>query len=108
MVKYKIMFFHYKDLIQIYITFGSCIYRLVNKATNVEYVNRIPPGMSDEQHDYSEIYTPTGNEDERLRQPPGATGISWDRCGDTPNSIHGAASVVGASTGTTTTNESCR
>ena len=64
--------------------------------------------MSDEQHDYSEIYTPTGNEDERLRQPPGAAGTTWIRCEDTDNNVHCGASGVGAGTGTTTTNTSCR
>ena len=65
--------------------------------------------MSDEQHDYSEIYTPTGNEDERLRQPPGVAGTTWIRSEDnTGNNVHCGSSVVGAGTGTTTTNTSCR
>ena len=62
--------------------------------------------MSDEQHDYSEIYTPTGNEDERFRQPPGAASAMWNHHDDPANIVH--VGISGAGTGTTTTNTSCR
>ena len=62
--------------------------------------------MSDELHDYSEIYTPTGNEDEHVRQFPVAVAPTWAACDDTSNNTHSAGVVVG--TGTTTTNTSCR
>ena len=61
--------------------------------------------MSDEQHDYSEIYTPTGNDD-RLRHPPGVSTTTWNHNEDPANIVHVA--IVGAGTGTTTTNTSCR
>ena len=62
--------------------------------------------MSDEQHDYSEIYTPTGNDDERFRNPPGATSSAWNHHDDPASMVHVA--LVGAGIGTTTTNTSCR
>ena len=62
--------------------------------------------MSDELHDYSEIYTPTGNDDERLRQLPGVVASSWVACNDATNNAHGGGIAVG--TGTNTTNTSCR
>ena len=61
--------------------------------------------MSDEQHDYSEIYTPTGNDD-RLRHPPGVATTAWNHNEDQANMVHVA--INGAGTGTTTTNTSCR
>ena len=79
---------------------------MINNLTGLIYFSGIPPGMSDEQHDYSEIYTPTGNDDERLRQPPGASGTTWIRCEDAASNVQ--CGVVGAGTGTTTTNTSCR
>lgn len=66
----------------------------------------IRPTMSDEQHDYSEIYTPTGNEDERARKPPGAASTVWTHNDDPSNT--GRVGIAGAGTGTTTTNTSCR
>ena len=62
--------------------------------------------MSDEQHDYSEIYTPTGHDDERFRHPPGATSTTWNRNEDPSHMVH--IPLGGNGTGTTTTNTSCR
>ena len=62
--------------------------------------------MSDEQHDYSEIYTPTGNDDERFRHPPGAASATWNHNDDTTNTVR--VGNAGAGTSTTTTNTSCR
>ena len=62
--------------------------------------------MSDEMHDYSEIYTPTGNDDEKFRQPPGAASTNWNRLEEPANSVQIGA--IGTGTGTTTTNTSCR
>ena len=63
--------------------------------------------MSDEIHDYSEIYTPTGNEDERLRKIPGA-GSGWTGCEEVASTVNCNSGAVGTGTGTTTTNTSCR
>ena len=83
-------------------------YTLDKKAviTNIDIFSAIPPIMSDEQHDYSEIYTPTGNEDERFRPPPGVSHEIW-RCNEAPNSMLPADNHV-AGTSTATTNTSCR
>ncbi len=62
--------------------------------------------MSDEQHDYSEIYTPTGNEDERYRHPIGAASEAWNHSDDPTNNVRIGNAVAGTST--TTTNTSCR
>ena len=73
---------------------------------NNRYFSAIPPIMSDEQHDYSEIYTPTGNEDERFRPPPGVSHEIW-RCNEASNSMLPADNHV-TGTSTATTNTSCR
>ena len=80
----------------------------INKATItiIDIFSAIPPIMSDEQHDYSEIYTPTGNEDQRFRPPPGVSQEIW-RCNEATNSMLPADNHV-AGTSTATTNTSCR
>ena len=62
--------------------------------------------MSDEQHDYSEIYTPTGNEDERFRHPPGVSSAAWNPNDDPTNTVR--VGNAGTGTSTATTNTSCR
>ena len=74
--------------------------------SHFDWFSGIRPAMSDEQHDYSEIYTPTGNDDEGFRQPPGATNSTWNHNENPNNTIH--VGVPGTGTGTTTTNTSCR
>ena len=63
--------------------------------------------MSDELHDYSEIYTPTGNEDKNLIQVPGSA--VWQDCEPAPANVNCSNDAAGhGGTGTTTTNTSCR